>query len=94
LRNDSTPVTTVLVVGRQADDLDLLAHLDLAALDAAVATVRGRRWRDTSPPASGTAVGLADRLGDVVFHGVEQLRIACCPCSPWSPCSALKRRRG
>ena len=35
LRNISTPVTVVFVVGLQADDLDFLADLDDAALDAA-----------------------------------------------------------
>ena len=33
--NISTPVTTILRVGLEADDLDLVAHLDDAALDAA-----------------------------------------------------------
>jgi hypothetical protein len=33
LRNISTPVQTVLTVGADADDLDLLADLDHAALD-------------------------------------------------------------
>ena len=74
LRNISTPVTTVFWVVAQADDLDLLAHLDDALLHLA--------GHDGAPAGDGHDVldrheeGLVDvalGLGDVVVDGVHEL---------------------
>ena len=72
--NISTPVTVVLRVGRMPDDLDLVAHVDHAALDAP------RDHRAASLDAEDVLdrhqerlVLRALRLRDVVVHRLHQL---------------------
>jgi hypothetical protein len=82
LRNISTPVTTVLVVAFRPDDLDLLADLHDAALDAARHHRAAARDREhVLDRHQERLVLVARRLRDVAVDLRHQLQIDCSPCS-------------
>ena len=85
------PCTIVFCVGADADDLDFVAHLDDAALDATRSPpCRGPRSRTRLPPASGTACrSRAPAPGCSVSIASTSFMIAGTPISLWSPSSAF-----
>ena len=77
LWNISTPVQTVFWVGPQPDDLDVVADLDDALLDAAGDDrATAGDGHDVLDRHQEGLVDLAGRLGDEVVHGLHELEDA------------------
>ena len=72
--NISTPVTVEFLLVAEADDLDRVADLDHAALDPAGADGAAALDREhVLDRHQERLVDLADRLGDVLVHRLDQV---------------------